>query len=107
MGSTTAFDTRYEVSTHVPSSVVAERFPAMCGSATLAMEESSASINVARVTVIAISQGFARGFHVSWKDSGEFAADSSALMVVEAKQNLERKGSAPVSSSSGVKFFYT
>jgi len=28
-------------------------------------------------------------------------------MVVEAKQNLGRKGSAPVSSQSGVSFFYT
>src|SRR4051794_38376011 len=89
MGSTTALDTRYEVSTQVPSSVVAERFPAMCGSATFAIELSSASMKVASVTVIAISHGFARGFHVSWKDSGELSANSSAVIVEEDKRNLE------------------
>ena len=31
-GSTIAFATRYDVSTHVDSSIVADRFPAMCDS---------------------------------------------------------------------------
>src|SRR6516164_940363 len=56
-GSTMAFDTRYDVRTQVDSSAPAERFPAMCGSATLAMEVSSTSMNVASVTVSAITQG--------------------------------------------------
>jgi hypothetical protein len=56
-GSTIAFDTKYDVSTQVDSSEPADKFPAMCGSATLAMEVSSTSINVASVTVTAITQG--------------------------------------------------
>ncbi len=52
-----AFETRYDVSTQVASSALADRFPAMCGNATLAMEVSSTSMNVASVTVIAITQG--------------------------------------------------
>src|SRR6202022_390178 len=56
-GSTIAFDTRYDVSTQVDSSAPADKFPEICGSATLAMEVSSTSIKVASVTVIAITQG--------------------------------------------------
>jgi len=56
-GSTIAFDTRYDVSTQVDSSAPADKFPEICGSATLAMDVSSTSINVANVTVIAITQG--------------------------------------------------
>jgi hypothetical protein len=41
----------------VDSSAPADKFPAMCGNATLAMEVSSTSMNVARVTVTAITQG--------------------------------------------------
>src|SRR5262249_34131414 len=56
-GSTMALETRYDVRTQVDSSAPADRFPEMCGSATLAMEVSSTSMNVARVTVTAITQG--------------------------------------------------
>src|SRR5271167_3207102 len=56
-GSMIAFDTRYDVSTQVDSSALAERLPLMWGSATLAMEVSSTSMNVASVTVTAITQG--------------------------------------------------
>src|SRR5213594_317412 len=52
-----AFETRYEVSTHVDSSCPADKFPAMCGSATFAMDVSSTSMNVASVTVMALTQG--------------------------------------------------
>src|SRR5579872_4840801 len=38
----------------------------MWGMATLAIEVSSASMKVARVTVMAMAQGLARGRHVSW-----------------------------------------
>src|SRR5260370_39348731 len=61
MGSTMAFETRYAVRTHVASSVVADRLPAMCGSATFATEVSSTSINVASMTVDAITQGLIPG----------------------------------------------
>src|SRR5271167_939904 len=60
-GSTIAFETRYEVRTHVLSSCPAERLPAMCGRATLAMEVSSTSMNVASVTVMAMIQGLIAG----------------------------------------------
>src|SRR5271155_5727963 len=56
-GRTIALETRYEVSTQVDSSAPAERLPEIWGSATLAMEVSSTSINVASVTVTAITQG--------------------------------------------------
>src|SRR5215471_2485346 len=52
-----AFDTKYDVRTQVDSSAPADRLPEMCGRATLAMEVSSTSMNVASVTVMAITQG--------------------------------------------------
>jgi hypothetical protein len=52
-----ALETRYDVRTQVDSSAPADKFPEMCGSATLAIEVSSTSMNVARVTVTAITQG--------------------------------------------------
>src|ERR1700675_4407025 len=60
-GSTMAFETRYEVSTHVLSSVPAERLPAICGRETLAMLVSSTSMKVASVTAIAMIQGLTAG----------------------------------------------
>ena len=60
-----AFDTRYEVRTQVLSSCPAERLPAMWGSATLAMLVSSTSMNVARVTAMAMIQGLTAGRHSS------------------------------------------
>src|SRR3984893_2854844 len=62
-GRMTALATRYEVSTQVASSWLAPRPPAMCGRATLAMEVSSTSMKVARVTVMATTQGLTRGRH--------------------------------------------
>src|SRR5512142_2839497 len=56
-GSTIAFDTRYEVRTQVLSSWLTERFPAMCGSDTWAMDVSRISMNVARGTVLATTHG--------------------------------------------------
>jgi len=52
-----ALETRYDVSTHVDSSALADKFPEICGNATLAMEVSSTSMNVTIVTIIAITQG--------------------------------------------------
>src|SRR5579862_392774 len=57
-GRTIAFDTRYEVRIQVLSSTLAERLPAMCGSDTLATLVSKTSMNVASITVAAISHGF-------------------------------------------------
>src|SRR5260370_2487461 len=62
MGRTMALETRYEVSTHVLSSLLAPRLPAICGSATLAMLVSRTSMNAARATTMAISQGLNFGF---------------------------------------------
>src|SRR2546427_7987378 len=56
-----AFETRYDVSTHVLSSCPAERLPAICGNATLAMLVSSTSMNVASVTAMAMIQGLTAG----------------------------------------------
>jgi len=45
--------------------------------ATLAMEVSSDSMNVAIVTVMAMTHGLARGRHVSWNESVAAAARGS------------------------------
>ena len=50
-------ETRYEVSTQVAWLPVADMLPAICGSATLAILESSASMKVAIVIVKAIGHG--------------------------------------------------
>ena len=67
------------MSTQVASSRLAEREPPMWGMATLAMEVSSASMKVARVTVMAMTQGLARGRHVSWNESVAAAAKRRIL----------------------------
>src|SRR5436190_20815290 len=51
------FATRYDVSTHVASSTLDERFPAMCGSETFATLVSNTSMNVASITVAAMTHG--------------------------------------------------
>ena len=61
IGSTTALETRYDVKIQVLSSTPAANPPAMCGRETFAMLVSSTSINVAKVTVSAINQGFTSG----------------------------------------------
>src|SRR5258706_3561877 len=61
-GRTMALATRYDVSTQVLSSTPAERFPAICGRATLAIEVSKISMKVANVTVNAMSHGLCDGF---------------------------------------------
>ena len=49
------------MSTQVASSSLADRPPAMCGSATLAMLVSKTSMKLASVTVSAMSQGLNLG----------------------------------------------
>src|SRR5580658_9277251 len=61
IGKTMAFETRYEVRTQVLSSLLAPRFPAMYGSATLAMLVSRTSMKAASATTTAISHGLAWG----------------------------------------------
>src|SRR6476661_6543281 len=61
IGRMIAFATRYDVSTHVDSSIVAERLPAMWGSDTLTTVVSSTSMNVANMTAIATIQGLTCG----------------------------------------------
>src|SRR5947209_18962720 len=56
-GNTIALATRYDVSTQVASSVLAERFPAMCGSETFTTVVSSTSMKVPSITEMAIIQG--------------------------------------------------
>ena len=49
--------------------MVAERLPAMCGSATLAMEVSMTSMKVASITEMAMSQGFT--IQTYYSDAGD------------------------------------
>ena len=65
IGRMMAFETRYEVSTHVLWSLLAPRFPAMYGRATLAMLVSSTSMKAASATTTAISQGLNLGRQMS------------------------------------------
>src|SRR5580704_13871601 len=67
IGSTMALDTRYDVSTHVLSSLLAPKLPARWGRATLAMLVSRTSMNAAMATTTAISHGLARGCQTSWR----------------------------------------
>ena len=57
MGRIIALATRYDVSVQVASSVLAERFPAICGRETFTTVVSSTSMNVLDITAIAINQG--------------------------------------------------
>ena len=57
IGRMIALATRYDVSAHVASSVVADRLLAMCGSDTLTTVVSSTSMKVANITANAMSQG--------------------------------------------------
>src|SRR6202790_4612478 len=66
IGRMMAFETRYEVNTQVLWSLLAPRFPAMYGSATLAMLVSSTSMKAASATTTAINQGFYFGRQTSW-----------------------------------------
>src|ERR1700722_7197968 len=86
IGSTIAFDTRYDVSTHVLSSLLAPRSPAMCGSATLAMLVSSTSMNAARETTTAISQGFTPNLG----DTSDNAATFSLELISPRTVNVDR-----------------
>src|SRR5215471_6239954 len=57
-----AFATRYAVRTHVVSSTLDERLPAMLGKATLATLVSRTSMKVASIAVAAMTQGLIAGF---------------------------------------------
>src|SRR5271169_2302531 len=75
IGRMMAFETRYEVRTHVLWSLLAPRFPAIYGRATLAMLVSSTSIKAASATTTAISQGLYRGRQTSTSWSSVIAAE--------------------------------
>src|SRR5271157_5587923 len=66
IGRMMAFETKYEVNTHVLWSLLAPRFPAIYGRATLAMLVSNTSIKAASATTTAISQGLYLGRQTSW-----------------------------------------
>src|ERR1700680_326100 len=65
IGRMMAFETKYEVRTQVLWSLLAPRFPAMYGRATLAMLVSRTSMNAAMATTTAISQGLNFGRQIS------------------------------------------
>src|SRR5580692_2800224 len=65
MGRMIAFETRYEVNTQVLWSLLAPRFPAIYGRATLAILVSRTSMKAASATTTAISQGLILGRQTS------------------------------------------
>src|SRR5246127_1156703 len=79
IGRTMAFETRYEVNTQVLSSLLAPRFPAMYGRATLAMLGSRTSMNAAMATTTAITQGLYFGFHGSVAGAASVGVSASAI----------------------------
>jgi hypothetical protein len=68
--------------TQVDSSLLAPSEPAMCGSATLAMELSSTSMKVARVTVSAMIHGLTLGTKAACAYSLTVVASGIALVSV-------------------------
>src|SRR5580704_18022354 len=91
-----ALATRYEVRTQVASSWVAPSSPAMWGRATLAMEESSTSMKVARVTVMATIHGLMRGRQgcstVWWAAGASGACALGSSRVVAAMRSYSIAG---------------
>jgi hypothetical protein len=80
-GKTIAFETKYDVRTQVLSSTLAERLPAIWGSDTLATLVSKTSMNVASMTVAAMSQGFISGIepaYSTWLAIGYLARSRKA-----------------------------
>src|SRR5580692_6385406 len=73
MGRMIAFETRYEVNTQVLWSLLAPRFPAIYGKATLAMLVSSTSMNAAIATTTPMSQGLYFGRQGSGGGAGGVA----------------------------------
>ena len=72
IGRMIALATRYDVSAHVASSIVAERLPAMCGSDTLTTVVSSTSMKVANITATAMIHGLTcavLGVASAWRPS--------------------------------------
>src|SRR5262245_18192716 len=61
IGSTMALAAMYDVNTHVDSSTVAERLPAMCESDTFTTVGSSTTMKLPHITAIAVSQGLTCG----------------------------------------------
>jgi hypothetical protein len=66
IGRMMALATRYDVSAHVASSVVAAMLLAMCGSDTFTTVVSSTSMKVANMTAIATIHGLTGLFMLSW-----------------------------------------
>src|SRR5256885_298253 len=85
-----AFDTKYEVSTQVDSSEPADKFPEMWGSATLAMEVSSTSMKVAKVTVTAITQGLM--FPSGVRNLDKILFNMAAIPELSSSSLLRSKG---------------
>src|SRR5580692_4562956 len=88
-GRTMAFETKYDVSTHVLSSLLAPRSPAMCGNATLAMLVSRTSMNAARDTTTAISQGLTSNFGDTPDKSPTFSLELIGLSDGERRPREE------------------
>ena len=103
-GRITALATRYAVSTQVASSWVAPRPPAMCGSATLAMEESSTSMNVASVTVMATIHGLTRGRQAACGLCFSFGLGEPCAGEFEGSRGHESIVSIPL-ETQGIQFF--
>src|SRR5580698_6518183 len=66
IGRMMAFETKYEVRTQVLWSLLAPRFPAIYGRATLAMLVSRTSMKAASATTTAINQGLNLGRQTPW-----------------------------------------
>src|SRR6202451_4231577 len=79
--STMPLATRYDVSAQVASSLLEERLPAICGSATLTIVVSRISMNAADVTITAISHGLYCGFQGASGLAASGAAGSASLIA--------------------------
>src|SRR5271155_114328 len=92
-----AFATRYAVSTHVASSTLEDKLPAMCGSATLATLVSSTSMKVASITVPAITQGLITG-RAGVRNSTISVCKTAGIMLLRERKLLREYGGFDIHS---------
>src|SRR3546814_948996 len=83
IGRMIALETRYEVSTQVASSRLADNEPAICTSETLAIDVSSTSMNAASPQTSAIRYGARATFGVATR-SEEHTSELQSLMRISS-----------------------
>ena len=112
-GKMIALATRYDVSTQRRSSMVAERFPAMCGSDTLTTVVSSTSMKAPNMTATATSQGLTCrcvSSAIAYTPSGPSSRGPLALIQLPQHHNgndRHPRTQAPLGILTGIERIFT